>query len=113
MQTARVIIAHQTKFADPIIVRAGEEVTLGRRDVNNPGWIWCTSRHGKSGWAPESWIRIGSDTAILLRDYSAAELDVNIGDELTVDFEESGWLWCATSDGRSGWIPDNCIEQVS
>ena len=111
MQTARVVTAYQAQYTDPRVVRAGEEVTLGKRDSDNPGWIWCTTHNGHSGWTPESWLKISGDCGILLRDYSTAELDVNVADELTIHFAESGWLWCTISDGRSGWIPDNCAEK--
>ena len=37
--------------------------------------------------------------------YSAKELTVITGQELTIVQEESGWLWCYDQQGKHGWVP--------
>jgi len=33
-------------------VRAGDPVTVGRRDTTWPEYVWCTGPDGRSGWVP-------------------------------------------------------------
>jgi hypothetical protein len=37
--------------------------------------------------------------------YNAKELTVAAGQELTIEHEESGWLWCRDQQGKRGWVP--------
>ncbi len=50
---AYVIANWPGKHLDPLILRAGEGVTLGQRDTEWPGWIWCVNGAGQrvNGWA--------------------------------------------------------------
>ena len=70
-------------------------------------WIWCTDQRGKSGWVPKDGIDFHANSTIGIAryDYAATELTVAVGDELVVEREESGWLWCTDQRGKSGWIP--------
>jgi hypothetical protein len=88
-------------YPDPLTVRAGEPLTVGRRDPDWPGWLWCTDPRGKSGWVPESFI----DNNTISRDYTARELCVSPGDEVEPLLEVAGWLWCKTPSGATGWLP--------
>jgi hypothetical protein len=45
----------------------------------------------------------------MLRDYTARELSVRAGAEVTVGEVISGWVWASDADGRAGWIPETCI----
>jgi hypothetical protein len=45
----------------------------------------------------------------MLQDYTARELSVPAGAEVTLYRTLSGWAWVATADGRAGWIPQTCI----
>jgi hypothetical protein len=105
MNTVRVVKAYKTKFTDPLIAHAGESVAVGKRDDKWPGWVWCTNNSGKASWVHESFIDIHEGRAIFREDYSAQELDVKVGDMLTMLRETGGWFWCKTSRGIFGWIP--------
>jgi hypothetical protein len=109
--TVRVTKAYQRAYPDPLTLSAGEEVTLGRRDDEWVGWVWCTDRAGTSGWAPERWIEQHGDTGQMRRDYTAAELTAEVGEILTVELEESGWLWAVNPQGERGWIPVAHVEE--
>ncbi|HKV85892.1 MAG TPA: SH3 domain-containing protein, partial [Ktedonobacterales bacterium] len=76
-------------------------------------WIWCTDARGKSGWVPAGAIERRGATGLGSRDYSAVELSVTAGEALTVEEELSGWLLCATDDGRRGWVPLDCVEAAA
>jgi hypothetical protein len=53
-------------------------------------------------------VFVGS--AITLCDYSANELNVKIGDEISIHKYENGWAWSANSIGKFGWVPLNNIK---
>jgi hypothetical protein len=97
---ARAVKEWKIIYADPIVVKAGEVVRLGKRDTEWPGWVWCTSEAGKSGWAPEALIEAGGDTGRIRSDYSAVELALQPGDLLVLYRELSGWYWATDEAGK-------------
>jgi hypothetical protein len=109
----RVIKQYRTEYDHPITIRQGNVLTVGSRDTQWVGWIWCWTVDGKGGWVPESALAIEGDEATALRDYDATELDVQVDDIVTIHTEESGWLWCENSRGIIGWIPKENVEARS
>jgi hypothetical protein len=108
---ARVLKSYITKYPDPIEVRTGDQVRLGKHDTEYPGWIWATSLStGRSGWIPEHFIQLEGDLARVRRDYSARELDVVEGDIVEVREEQLGWALVESSHGR-GWVPLGCLAR--
>jgi len=104
-RVCRITTARVSSYPDPLVLTAGERVTLGANDTTWPRFVWCTTRHGKGGWAPETYVERHGATGIALRDYDATELSVDAGEELTICGEEGGWLWCADQRGQRGWVP--------
>jgi len=111
-----VIVEYQTFYADPISVNAGETLQVSEKVdywEDNPDWewIWCTDQRGKSGWVPRNCIdfKAVETTGFARYKYTARELSVTIGEELVVEREESGWLWCINQQGRSGWVPEDHV----
>jgi len=47
---------------------------------------------------------------MLVRDYDATELTVEVGEELTALAEHSGWFRCRTDTGSLGWVPAENVE---
>jgi hypothetical protein len=45
----------------------------------------------------------------MLRDYTAKELSVPTGAEVTLGEAMNGWVWVTAADGSAGWIPATCI----
>ena len=80
-------------------------MTVGKRDTEYPGWVWCTEKSGKSGWVPENYLAIEGDQGVMRRDYDATELTIGAGETVALLGSESGWGWCRTVDGREGWLP--------
>ena len=109
----RVIAAYQAAYRDPISVHAGQDVAVGDKESEWPGWLWCTAPDGKSGWVPEAYLARRGSRATVLRDYDAAELSVQAGEALIVGIEESGWFWCTNRAGQSGWVPAEHLELES
>ena len=104
-ETYRVIKAHQSPDPDPLMVRKGDSLSFERRETEWSGWIWCTNSSGKGAWVPENWVQIEGDSCVMKRDYNAIELAVEVGEVLTVEFEETGWAWAMKKSGESGWVP--------
>jgi hypothetical protein len=45
----------------------------------------------------------------MLRDYTAQELGVQAGAEVSLSEAIHGWVWAADAAGRAGWIPLTCL----
>jgi Variant SH3 domain len=113
-----VVKAYTSAYPNPLILRAGDTLDFDPDDKLNserhknqwPEWLWCTTQDGTKGWVPENYVRVEENTCVLLRDYNATELTVSEGEQLLVQFEESGWLWCRTARGLEGWVPKENIK---
>ena len=111
MSRARVVRDYRTQYPNPVRFAAGEIVALGERDTEWPAFIWTIAQDGNAGWAPFDWLQpLDDDRAEALSDYSAQELDVAVGDEVTLHRELGGWWWCEHRDGRCGWVPAQHFE---
>jgi hypothetical protein len=53
-----VIENHRTEFSEPIILKQGEKVIIGKEiSVNWPNWIFCKKMDDSNkGWVPEQII---------------------------------------------------------
>lgn len=110
----QVVEEHKTNNSNPIKVKKGETVKLGRKSDEEDGWsnwIYCYSLDSNAeGWTPVQIIQIENEYGIVLNDYSAKELDVRKGDFVDGEFELNGWLWCSRlNDSEGGWLPKEKI----
>lgn len=105
----RVTRDYVVQYPEPIRVRAGQVVRVGRQDEEYPGWWWCTAPDGRSGWMPNEVLRRRGVEADVLDDYEATELAVRYGEELSVSRVQHDWLWVTNAAGASGWIPATCV----
>ena len=105
----RVRDDYVTQYPDPIRARAGQPVTVVRRDAEYPEWAWCVGPDGREGWVPLVLLEMNGDVAVLSRDYDARELSVTAGEEVVVHEEIAGWARVSTADGRTGWIAAHCV----
>jgi hypothetical protein len=108
----RVIHNYQAAYPDPLIVKAGDLLTLGKHDDQWPGWVWCAGLNGKEGWVPESYLEIRSETGIARRDYMAEELTVQVGEQVTLWELEAGWFWASNGRNLFGWVPAEHVEVI-
>jgi len=111
-QICRVISEYQSAYPGPLVISAGEELTISENESTWSGWVWCTNRDGISRWVPEKYVERKGNTCIALYDYEATELSVSVGEELVVGKEESGWIWCTNQEGQSGWVPADSVERL-
>lgn len=112
MRRARVIAAHRAPDRPPIQVSTGDSVTLGERDSDWPQFVWTTLAQGLGGWIPAVLFDRDSGEATALGDYDTRELDTEIGDVITLHYEQEGWWWAENANGDSGWIPARAIESI-
>lgn len=106
----RAVAEHLPEHSDPLAIEPGDDLVVAERETIWSGWLWCTAPNGKSGWVPSAYVDRQGDTAIALRAYDAVELAVTPGEELLVEDEESGWMWCSNAAGKRGWVPAQVIE---
>jgi len=63
------------------------------------------------GWAPDAYLEKVSETeARATRDYTARELDTQVGESLTMHLELNEWLWVENKEGECGWVPKETIN---
>ena len=106
MDRYRVASDYKAAYPEPLVATKGSALEVHRKDDEWPGWVWCTTTHGVSGWVPESWLQTeGDGSRTLLRDYTARELTVGSGEAVTATHTESGWAWVTNAAGHSGWVP--------
>ncbi len=102
---------------DPIWFRPGDVVTLGQEDGTDPAWpdwVWCEDARGRGGWTPKQYLRSlpGSEQAEAVAPYTAAELTVPAGVNLTVVKFVNGWAWAHNQRGAWGWIPVRHLDET-
>lgn len=105
MYKAKVIRDYDRVYENPIRLKENERVIPGKRDDEYPGWQWCTNSQGISGWVPEVILQRQNGEVFATCGYDAIELTVKFGEELLVEAEQNGWLWCQSQSGERGWIP--------
>lgn len=105
----KVIKEYHSEFPNPLILKKGDRVLIDHLRDKHAGWKFCKTTHNE-GWIPEAYLDINGNLGELNRDYDATELSVKEGQLLEVLYEESGWLWCKTEEGKSGWCPKEITE---
>ena len=109
----RVRADYAAQYADPIHGRAGQPLTIVRRDEEYPAWVWCVGPDRREGWVPLEFLRVDGDHASLLRDCDARELSVKSGEQVAVLEEIGGWTRVTATDGRTGWVRADCLIEES
>ena len=111
-QRCRVIKDRTSAHPNPLVLSAGETVTIEDKESEWPGWIWAINQNGTAGWIPARILEREGAIDRVTEDYDATELTVRVGIELTFSREESGWLWCTTPEDNSGWVPLENVEII-
>ena len=111
----KVIKERKSDYPNPIEVKKNEIVSVGKEYTENDNWqhwIECINKEKISGWVPKQILKIENDSAIVLEDYSANELNIRIDDKVEVLKILNGWAWSRNSDNELGWIPLENIEEI-
>ena len=113
-QRVRVTESYVTSDPNPIRFRKGDTLGVGHRDQLWRDYVWGTDQAGRSGWVPDAYLEMGTDshTATALRDYDSTELTVGRDQVLEVLDEVGGWYLCRTEGGMSGWVPSTSVEPL-
>jgi Variant SH3 domain len=103
--------AHAIPERPPLSLASGDVVTVGRRDADWPAFVFVTTAQG-SGWVPSRYLSTDAGRAVVETPYNTTELATRSGEILEVidRDDESGWLWCRSTDGREGWVPSRSVE---
>jgi hypothetical protein len=110
---ARVVQAHNDCCPDPISGKEGDVFLLGgRHSADYPDFVWATAADNRCGWIPKTFLQQDGDFGRLVRDYTAREVAVAMGEVVEILEEIGGWLWIATHDGREGWIPAKSVSYL-
>ena len=110
-----VIERHKTNYSDPIELKKGEKVKVGRKFEEDPewdGWVWCILESGEERWVPEQYLSVTGNEGIITKYYSAKELSIPENEEILVLDILNGWAWSQTSSGEYGWIPMRNIKKI-
>jgi hypothetical protein len=104
----RVGKAYQRSTAEPLVLRKGDRVRIGRPyedDPEWPDWIWCEDTAGKGGWVPKQLIAAENTRGSVRDAYEARQISVQEGEIVTVSSVLNGWAWARRCTGESGWLP--------
>lgn len=98
---------YEERDANPIRLRAGQEITVGPVDRAWPGWVWAIDGNGRGGYVPEGILEpLGEGRFSAMEDFDPTVLVVKRGDRLESLRQIHGWHWCRHADGREGWVAD-------
>jgi len=110
-----VIENHRTEYPNPILLSQGEKVIIGEEsDQDWPNWVFCIKLDkSNSGWVPKQIIQYENDFGLVLENYSAKELDIDIGTKVEGIKKLNGWLWLKNMDtSEIGWVPLKKLETM-
>jgi hypothetical protein len=105
---------------NPLELRAGDRVRVGRPDAGWPGWIWVTAADGRGSHVPEDLLEPVPDAdgddfqagmARVRRDFHARDLSVRKDETVESLREVRGWHWCRTASGEEGWLPAYLLRE--
>ena len=108
----RVIEDYESPYVEPLKFAKGEILSIGEKESEWSGWIWCTNKFGKSRWVPESYLEIFGNTGKVKQNYNATELTIRVGEELIIEKEEAEWFWVTNQQGKSGWVPIKNVKTI-
>ncbi|ONG69515.1 hypothetical protein BKK44_15055 [Bacillus cereus] len=111
-----VIKSHVSNYPNPIRLEEGDVVKLiesyaGPENWEN--WMFChEEKYDRKGWVPEQIIRKDMNgTGIIIKQYTAKELNVSIGERVIALEELNGWIWCEKTGGEDGWVPKENLQK--
>ncbi|MDR0279276.1 MAG: hypothetical protein LBJ37_15460 [Paucimonas sp.] len=104
-----VIEAHRNEFPAPITFAKGASLTVGEIYQGDEGWdnwYFCEAAGQQGGWVPGEVICLQAPgQGVALEDYTARELDVEVGERVWGGRQLNGWVWCTRTVTGSGWVP--------
>ena len=111
----KVIENHRTEYTNSILLSKGEKVFMGEESYQDwPNWIFCTKLDkSNSGCVPKQIIENDNDFGVIIENYSAKELNINIGTIVEGIKELNGLLWIKNLEtSEIGWVPLKKLEKL-
>lgn len=108
----KAIEEYNSPYTEPCIFEKGEIVSVGEKDSEWSGWIWCTKDSGESRWVPENYLEIDGNNGKILQNYNSKELAVKVGEVFLIQREEAEWFWVENEIGKSGWVPIKNLKLI-
>lgn len=108
LMKALVVSPHHSELLIPLILKKGDYIFGQEKETQWKGWLWCRYDAEIYGWVPKSYLKESQDKIgvfKVLQDYNATELTVQIGEQLIISYEKSGWAWVRNKIGDEGWVP--------
>lgn len=101
---------------NPLSIKAGDKVKVGRRDEGWDGWVWVTSGDGSASYIPEELLvpeeaSQGSEVSVNA-EFTSKDLSVIKGEVVECLKEVKGWLWCRNGAGVEGWLPAYLMRRI-
>ncbi|MFQ6337255.1 SH3 domain-containing protein [Bacillus sp. AF62] len=108
-----VIKSHVSNYPNPIRLEEGDVVKMIESYAGPENWMFChEEKYNRKGGVPEQIIRKDMNrTGIIIKQYTAKELNVSIGERLIGLEELNGWVWCEGRDGEKGWVPKENLQK--
>jgi uncharacterized protein YgiM (DUF1202 family) len=104
-----VLKPYKAAYLTPIVVKAGDAITIQEKETEWPGWYWFKTTGGLEGWIPQTYVQIQNNLAKVSADYTTKEFTVNKGELYELIKAEAGWSFCKSNTQEEGWIPDECL----
>ena len=106
----------KTNYPNPILLEQNDIVEIIDKQNDNPkweNWIFCKKKD-KLGWVPTQIInRIEKQKAIVKENYSAKELNINVGEKVKIIKELNGWGWVKRElNNEEGWFPMEILKEI-
>ena len=113
-----VVKSHQSEFPNPIRLKAGDRFSVGemyRGPESWADWYLCSAFGQEPGWVPMQVISRQDDgMGIATMDYTALEMDVDLGETVKGGRKLNGWVWCSSAAaGREGWVPEENLQMLN
>ena len=107
---------YQICYPDPISLKQGDLVKVINSEPEESewfGWHFCSDQNENEGWISNDFIDIQNHSGRVLKDYSAKELNAEIGQLFRIISESYGWYWCENEQDEKGWLPTNLFDQIT
>jgi hypothetical protein len=96
---------YEEKDTQPLFLKPGDEVHVGRADHAWPGWVWASDAAGNDGYVPEEILRpLGDGRFCATAAFNPTVLTIRRGDPLESLSQIHGWHWCRNAQGNEGWV---------
>jgi len=110
MKKLLVTKEHYPTFPYSVIIKVGEKLIIEKKETIYKNWVWVTSIDGNYCWIPKSFLKINNCEGIAKENYDSTELNVKLGEQLSLYREESNWYWVENNNGKFGWVPRDNVE---